>query len=47
LKEVIEENDIKLSQIIITHWHSDHFGGTNDILKALKLNDSGIDYDFI
>jgi len=39
LKKVVQENDISLSKIIITHWHPDHVGGTKDVLKEVADKD--------
>ncbi|CAG2176760.1 unnamed protein product, partial [Oppiella nova] len=40
LKTVIDDNDIQLSQIVITHWHHDHIGGVADVLNTLRLSDT-------
>ncbi|XP_015787743.1 endoribonuclease LACTB2 [Tetranychus urticae] len=32
LKDVLQKNQIKLSNIIITHWHDDHIGGLLSVL---------------
>ncbi|KAE8752360.1 hypothetical protein FOCC_FOCC000832 [Frankliniella occidentalis] len=33
LKTVLEEEDVSIEHIIITHWHGDHIGGVKDILQ--------------
>ena len=33
LKKVVKDNGISLKKILITHWHPDHIGGTEDVLK--------------
>jgi hydroxyacylglutathione hydrolase len=34
---VLKERDLKLVSILITHWHPDHIGGVNDLLKQYPV----------
>lgn len=36
LKSEITKENLEISDIIITHWHSDHIGGVKDILKHIS-----------
>ncbi|XP_055387391.1 beta-lactamase-like protein 2 homolog [Condylostylus longicornis] len=36
LKRVLKEEDAKIKDIILTHWHHDHIGGVKDILRDEK-----------
>lgn len=36
LKEVLQSENAQIESIIVTHWHHDHIGGVNDILKFAK-----------
>lgn len=33
LKKVLQEEDVSIEHIIITHWHHDHIGGVKEVLK--------------
>ena len=35
LKNVVKENNISLTKILLTHWHPDHVGGTKDVLDKV------------
>lgn len=35
LKKVIEEENVHIKDIIVTHWHHDHIGGVKDILNSI------------
>lgn len=35
LKKVVTENNISLSKIVLTHWHPDHVGGTQEVLQEI------------
>lgn len=39
LKEVLDTHKVKLSSIILTHWHPDHIGGVEEVLEL--INDKG------
>lgn len=41
LKTVLSEEKATISDIILTHWHYDHIGGVNDVLKSLE-NENGL-----
>ncbi|KAK8769080.1 hypothetical protein V5799_014456 [Amblyomma americanum] len=36
LKDVLLERGISLQQIIVTHWHLDHVGGVDEILRQIQ-----------
>ncbi|XP_023236921.1 endoribonuclease LACTB2-like [Centruroides sculpturatus] len=36
LKQYLEEHDISLQHILLTHWHHDHVGGIRDIFEIIK-----------
>lgn len=36
LKEVLKSENAQIESVIVTHWHKDHIGGVNDILKFAK-----------
>lgn len=35
LKEVLNEENATINNIILSHWHNDHIGGVKDVLKCL------------
>lgn len=35
LREVLDSNTVKLSSIILTHWHPDHIGGLEEVLRLV------------
>lgn len=35
LKQVVQEEDVTIEHIIITHWHHDHIGGVKNILSEV------------
>ncbi|XP_046913945.2 endoribonuclease LACTB2 [Dermatophagoides farinae] len=35
LKNVVKENNILLTKILLTHWHPDHVGGTKSVLDEV------------
>ena len=37
LKKVVDEHQIQLDRIIISHWHHDHVGGVLNIINDLQL----------
>ena len=41
LKSVLDEKNVSLQEIVLTHWHWDHVGGVpdifQDILKGKKI----------
>lgn len=40
LKNVLEERNVSLQSILVTHWHADHVGGVPDIYRAIKPDPS-------
>ncbi|XP_067128945.1 endoribonuclease LACTB2 [Centruroides vittatus] len=36
LKQYLEEHDISLQHILVTHWHYDHVGGIRDIFEIIE-----------
>ena len=36
LGETLKELDVSVGHIVITHWHHDHLGGLNNVMKLTK-----------
>ena len=45
LKNVVKENNISLTKILLTHWHPDHVGGTKAVLDKVAHKGLMIDSD--
>ena len=44
LIESLSFNKITIKEIILSHWHHDHVGGTTQILKNVEVNQLKITY---
>lgn len=40
LKKVLDEKNISLQSILVTHWHGDHVGGVPEIFNTIKPDSS-------
>ncbi|VVC44180.1 Metallo-beta-lactamase [Cinara cedri] len=47
LQETINNYNFQIDHIIITHWHSDHFGGVNNVLDIISNKDDCKVWKFI
>jgi len=42
LKEILNEQHLKIQEIIVTHWHKDHVGGIPGIFSQVLQDDAGV-----
>ncbi|KAK4496927.1 hypothetical protein PRZ48_011376 [Zasmidium cellare] len=39
LKQALKDEDVRISDVILTHWHGDHVGGVKDVLSLPNHSD--------
>lgn len=37
LKGYLSENNLRISSVVVSHWHPDHIGGVPNLVKGLSL----------
>lgn len=38
LKKVLVQENLSLSDIVVTHWHHDHVGGVDGVLRSVPVS---------
>lgn len=42
LKGYLSENNLRISSVVVSHWHPDHVGGVPNLVKGLSLEGKNV-----